>query len=483
MGGRNCGSGRIQMNHFDEETLELFILNAKEVGNQRGEIEKHLKVCAGCRSLHEEISSYYDEVRKVQKELPAPQTGGLTIRSMRRDLPGITGQKDLYRPGTSFPGRLVFAAIRYPGRTFACALILLGTVFGLGTLVSPGKDINPSYARAQQEFLVVYDKEGKELWKKHVGEGYDGTTMLGSHGYKAHRYLQAVDVDRDGVNEIIAVFGAGRWAFDQNAVYCFDAQGVEKWKCVFGRKMTFGTRQFLERYAVTQMLVKDMNNDGYPEVFVVAQCESYYPTAVLRLTGQTGTLEAEYWHSGYFRLIDSWDVDGNGTPELILSGENNGLNSAVLVILDPNIMNGHSPTPPRYTPAGIPPGSEKYYILFPHSDLTSIAGKRNVAIDIKSEDGGGLRVTVNENVVIDRRAFDCALLYHFDSTLSVKKVLASDFYRAIHMQLEVQGKVTRHPDDRYLDSIGQCVRYWDGEKFVNESTINTLFVKAQALLP
>src|SRR5512140_75850 len=52
------------MDHFDEYTLELFVLRSAAVNPaQRSQIESHLNVCNGCRALVELFRSFYEEFR------------------------------------------------------------------------------------------------------------------------------------------------------------------------------------------------------------------------------------------------------------------------------------------------------------------------------------------------------------------------------------------------------------------------------------
>ncbi len=51
------------MNHIDEETLELYVLESEEISTRRAEIEAHLRECAGCDALRKEIEEFYSEVQ------------------------------------------------------------------------------------------------------------------------------------------------------------------------------------------------------------------------------------------------------------------------------------------------------------------------------------------------------------------------------------------------------------------------------------
>ncbi len=62
------------MKHIDEHTLELFILNAREIRSKRRSIENHLAHCAGCSEVVRRLKDIYenvDETLAAGKDLTA----------------------------------------------------------------------------------------------------------------------------------------------------------------------------------------------------------------------------------------------------------------------------------------------------------------------------------------------------------------------------------------------------------------------------
>ena len=73
------------MTHIEEHILELYVLGSGKVEGRRDEIETHLKSCAMCRSLVNEMRSFYSEAREelnALKDAKAPTRKALT-RSRR----------------------------------------------------------------------------------------------------------------------------------------------------------------------------------------------------------------------------------------------------------------------------------------------------------------------------------------------------------------------------------------------------------------
>ena len=239
--------------------------------------------------------------------------------------------------------------------------------------------------------------------------------------------------------------------------------------------MTFGKETFTNDYQTGFLIVGSFAKGAPIEVIVVAQHDQYYPTVVLRLNGSDRKLLGEYWHSGSFQQVRHADLDGDGIEELIFIGENNGFDLAALLVLDPRRISGHSPAPPAYTPQNVPVGSEKYYILFPRNDLKVVAThKRNRARGVYLFSDSSLSVWVSEEV----RQNLYPTIYEFKSSLQCTDVAGSDPFVTFHRKLEAEGKLTRTLDSAYYEELRRGVRYWDGEKFMKEPTMNRYYVEA-----
>jgi hypothetical protein len=453
------------MTHLDEKTLELYVLGAKEVSSQRGEIEDHLRECAGCHALHQEISDYYAEVQALQEGAATADTQALTLRDWIVHARRFEDRAPLRPLKQSLALRAVVLAVRHPVVTSMGFLALLVAALLLSYPRKGPTDLNPAYARAKDEFLVAYNKKGDELWRKHIGTGYDAEKLrTGVPTYEPDKYLVTVDVDGDDKQEVIAAFGLFNgsmlWPM-RNSVICYNTDGSARWISKIGRKMSFGNEVFSDDYAVHQILVADPNRNGAVEVLALAGHEPYFPSVIVRLDAFTGRVLNEYWHSGNVTRLVPQDVDGKGNAELVAVGENNGYDMASLAVLDLRTMSGHSPSPSHYRPEGIPAGREKYYLLFSRCDLKRFAShKRNVADVTVSQNDGLLRVGVAERVGNTWYP----LLYFFDGSMKCVRVVGEDTFANLHQKLEAEGKLTQKLDAQYYEELRQGIQYWGREK-------------------
>jgi hypothetical protein len=459
------------MNHIDEKTLELYVLDADEVKEQRDGIEGHLNECPGCAALQREMMEYYSEVQKLNDERTKTSTRALTLRSMIVRMP-YTGHGPLQQATATLPARVVLFAIRHYVVSSMSALVL---VIAALLALYPAKlntDTNPAYARANNEFLVAYNKEGKEVWRKHVGPGYEAS------GRPPEEYVATIDVDQDGKNEIIGIFGSfglANSSFSDNAVMCFNCDGTSRWNFGFHCQMTFGRGKFSDRFEFIAMTAGDLERNGRCEIAAVARHNPYWPTSVVLLDARSGALLHEYWHCGWLWSAKYEDLDGDGVEELIYAGENNSFEKSALIIIDPRKIDGFAPSTAQYTPQDSRPGLEKYYLLLPSSDLrVPFSHPRPHGGYLFLEEDGSIEIRSEE--ITDGVSYD--LIYYFNRTMKCIVVQASDSFMKLHQRLEAEGKTKTIADAHYFEQLRQGVLYWDGEKFVHEPTMNKRYVEA-----
>lgn len=485
------------MEHIKNNRLEVYILAGEDFDrDERERFELHLNQCAPCREIRNRLVDYY---RNVIEKLPEPSnerdqdTAKRLFSHHRKSLPlrGITRQDaaeivcgaiDAYAEviepkRRSIVRRLVnqirYHPVRSVGATSLAGALLVFSLLNLQSLIS---DKNPAYARAKEEFLVAYNKDGQELWRKHVGVNYDQDYLL-SMGLQPESYLATLDVDDDGRNEVVAVYGH-LGSPEKRSVFCYDKDGKERWRYTFRRDMKFGSEVFLDDYSMSRILAGDFDNDGKVEVFALAWHGGYYPSAIIKINAADGAFLDEYWSPGCPMAIAAHDLDGDGITEILVAGQNNGYDKASLAVLDPRFLSGHSPAPPNYKPENVVPASEKYYILFPQSDIhTHVREKRSYVSNIKLQPDG----TVLAGVADMHNGVSYSLMYYFSSSMRCVRVDAFDPFVKFHRKLEAEGKLKRPLNAQYFEDLRRGLEYWDGEKFVSEPVMNKRYVERMNL--
>ncbi|MCX6143214.1 MAG: hypothetical protein NTZ35_08340 [Ignavibacteriales bacterium] len=455
--------------HVDERTIELYVLKSDLLKGRRADVARHIAGCEGCASLHKEIDEYYAEARKLQdaqaeKAAHALYAPDRAIRPLGFSSPGFI----VHRPA-SVPQRFVQSVRRYPVRwSVGLMAIIVASVF-LPHLLR--RDRNPFYARSKDEFLVVYNKTGDELWRKYVGWGYDVKAGQGSVASHPERALTTCDVDGDGTQEVLAVFG---WTILRdpsappgNTILCLNADGTERWRYAVHRQVVIGGESYTDNYRIYQMLVGDFERNGNTQVILAASQDPWYPNVLIRLNAKDGSYVSEYWHPGVIPYVVQKDLNGDGIDEIIMAGQNNRFGQACLVVLDPRKITGYSPTPEKYVPPGMPKGQEMYYLLFPVTDMKKgWIDVSNQVTKLAIREGGLLEAAVIEPVY----DYKAEVYYYFDSTMTCVCVRGSDHFTAVHKQYEEQGRFTRVLGDEYYEDLRKNVLYWDGSRFMKGRT-------------
>ncbi|MFN0156636.1 MAG: hypothetical protein ACKVRP_01030 [Bacteroidota bacterium] len=467
------------MKHIDEKTLELYVLDSEGMENRREEIVGHIKECAACSLLYDEIRQYYAEVTEVQEERARAASQALTVQAVALEAEqvygtGLQGERKL-----TLPARFFLFVVRRPivasagfVACFGAAILGFMNMFGPSPNVAPITDTNPLFARAKEEFLVVLNSQGQELWRKHVGQGFDAD-YLEARALDFHKYLVVTDVDGDRKNEVVAAFGGMNTWDSSKSVICYNADKSTKWSYKLSRKMTFGNETIEDAFFPRYLLVDDFDSNGSTEVIAVAANTPLYPNVIIKLDGKTGALLSEYWNSGVLGPPRVVDIDNNGVKEILITGANNGFHYAPLIILDPRHISGHSPAPPSHTPVGVSKGGEKYYILLPKSDLSAFSTTGNTEGNGLSVESDLIRLSTIETLGKERPS----LVYYFDPNLKCNRVEDSNEFTVLHNKYRSEGKLSKPLNDAYWKELLRGVLYWDGDKFVNTPTMNKRYVE------
>jgi hypothetical protein len=456
-----------QIDHLDEQTIELYVIQSEQVKDRQLEIGRHLAKCAGCAALHREIAGYYADVKKLQEA--QAEKAAHALYSPDRSIRPRTYDSGVAAEKTQLSRRFAESVRRYPVRwasgVFALAVSL---AFVVPQLIR--HDTNPAYARAKNEFLIVSNKEGEELWRKHIGADFDassGPRRITSHQEEA---TTTYDVDADGRNEVLAVFG---WTSHYTqiplhaAAICFNPDGTQRWRYDVHRTMVIGGVSYADDYRIYLMAVGDFDRDGRPEVILCASHNPWFPNVIIKLDARDGSFISEYWHPGVVNNFAHRDIDGDGVEELLFAGQNNRLGRACLLVLDPRRMQGYAPTPKEFIPQNVPNGSEKFYLLFPPTDLEpGWLDVTNRATELNIRADGLIEVVVLELV----KDYQPEVYFYMDSTLTCVRVRGSDHFTAAHKLWEKEGKVSRELNDAFYENLQHRVLYWEGRRFVNKPT-------------
>jgi ElaB/YqjD/DUF883 family membrane-anchored ribosome-binding protein len=448
--------------HISETKLELFAVEPGKFSEEESaEIEAHLKECRWCSEMLEQLLETYGNFAQEQAH-QAEVHGRARLENhlpILRDVHDTPVQVTPAGKPTRFVRVLSGYIKQHPiasGATVSFAVILvLALLSWRGAFTSP----NPHQALAKDGFLRVFDANGREIWSHFVDQEYSFSDSLIVQG--SHRVLKVCDVDGDGKNEVLGVTGFKPSLSRGNAIFCFKSDGRPLWEYRLHGSVRSGSRTFSDDYRSMALLVGDFDRDRRVEVVVLAQHMPWEPSVLLLLDAATGKPRGEYWHLGHFSEMLNYDVDKDGIEEIVGVANNNAYNGNSVIVLDPRAMSGQAPAPGDKRLLDIAPGSQKFFVLLPRSDL------EKASLELKPSAGrlvrtanGTLMVSSTEALGPDR----VDLIFEFDSKMECIGVKATDHFLGVHRKLEREGILTRSVDGQYLEDLRKGVQYWDGEK-------------------
>jgi hypothetical protein len=315
--------------------------------------------------------------------------------------------------------------------------------------------------------LIVLGEDGKELWRHDTGieglrdESFYRVRFQVVDSAQSGTRLPSImirDIDGDGRNEVLFAIQKRDDSYGEGDLYCYNSRGRELWHFAAGREMKFGGRSYSADYRIYGFGLHDFNGDGRQEIAVIAYHFPQWPCQ-LAVMDSNGRPIGEFWNCGYLTDICYQDLDGDGREEMAVSGVNNQYGGCVIVF-DPARVGGSSPQSGEFRSDTLPPGSEKYYLLTPRTDVSLALG------DIVE----GLRIigVTNNRRLVTYSFYNLA--YEFDFGLRCLNTDWGHGYMMRHNELAAAGKIRSALDEPYRQKIIKGVRYWDGRAWVAEPT-------------
>lgn len=304
-----------------------------------------------------------------------------------------------------------------------------------------GPPVTPTGWQIAGDTFIATGIGDRELWRYRFPHSLSIPAMRNPN----LRSVQFMDLDGDGVNELLvsAHFADPREASD--LLQCFSHTGQPLWQFIPGREMRTGKEVFAPPYHLASVMLLPLMPDGKRYLVATSHHGLYYPNQIA-VIDYTGKPVYEYWHSGQLRTMAFADLDRDGEPEIYLGGVSNGHRCATLIGLKMKDVQGASvESNPDYQLLGLPPAHETLRILFARSDLSSASVPFNDVTDIAPADSG-IAAHVQEQL-----GMGSALVhYHFDSNYSLADVSAGDYFPVEHDALFRQGRLD-HRFERLRD--------------------------------
>lgn len=462
------------MKHYDQHTIDLYVLGSERIAAQRDEIEKHLKECYTCRSIAEELSQFYQMVGGNQTLLEGhteeEEEDSLVLRP---EFGQRGGRAHLQPVPRSIPVRAWGFASRRPFVTSVGVLAVLAVL--LFALRGKGEKGIPNVADAiineSLGALVAYDKDGAILWQ--IPES-SAKILMHEEQSRRVRYTQVADLNRDGYNEVITTLPLPKDDARHWVLRVFDGQKNLKLEKAFtDRLVTFRSVRYEADFSLDIPLVIDAPSRQEKELLVTGS-NGRSPFFVSRLDIRGNAL-GRYWHFGSLGISYLVTLDGDTSKKMILTGVNDieaigTCNAGVIVVLDPSKIEGETESTLTRGFGLSPSNAELLYIQLPRSDIDAVRGSCPGNTVLESEGENVLRFTTTSNAPDQLPDFE----YIFDRELKILDVKVGTVTERLHASLRNEGKITSTLGKAYLEDLKRRVKYWNGKEWVNEySKVNS----------
>lgn len=467
--------------HIDEETLEKFILVPDLLGDTaRDKIKDHIEGCSRCKVLYNTLTKINNEINNEIGNEPLDIDEEVARRILIRkekiesarlltaanSIQIFNGKAEIIsRPKLYSLQGIGYLIKHFPAQVGSFGLVaVLAIGFIIVTLRNSQKDLNPVTLKTQSSILSAFNKEGDLLWKKNIDGIPDyGIDSLKSWVYGQKRYLNLVDIDGDGKNELLI---SGRLEdsglFRTDSLYCFNNDGTLRWVASpENKKFDYAPTWKRTHWDVTEFFT--VKTKSGTKLFVYAPVASFGGTILSSINPIDGRVLSSIFHSGYSVSQYHFDLDKDGNDEIILGGTSS-FDKPFLMILKSDFLMGVMPD--HFTKQSFIKGNALYYILLPVSSLgkllSTTSGSYVSNIYRYNKDG----IAVLSNDVAWNEKTQITLQFAFDSTFTCKSVTGGTSYGVFYDKYYKKG-LLKTPIDSLYKSLKDSVLYWDGDKFVN----------------
>jgi hypothetical protein len=333
---------------------------------------------------------------------------------------------------------------------------------------SPGQ---PADFRIDGSKLIILDRNGEKLWDFDTGlqtlrpesvyRILFQTKRFDEHGTLVLPSLLIRDINRDGKSEVVFVPKTLEERYEPG-IFCFDHRGRKLWHYTPGRELRFGGHIYSGDYPIRGIEAFDTRDDGIFDIFLATGHQPHSPSGLVALDCR-GKVMGEFVNWGRIHDIVCADFDSDGPKEILIAGQNDEYKRGCVALFDPGQISGSSPQGEAYTCESCGPGSEKYYLLFPRTDVDLALKEDKVSI---SE----IHLLKNNRIEISPRMPH--VFFELDCDLRVQDIKGSDAFRLQHRELRAAGKISSVLDDAYYEELKKGVLYWDGEQWTSTPSMN-----------
>ena len=349
-------------------------------------------------------------------------------------------------------------------------LLLIPTVFIYLFLIQKKDVPQPVNFRLDKSTLIILDEKNKEIGrfdtevKNLISENFYRDRFQirqRKNGVELIPYIIISDLDQDNKKEILISIQTVN-EFGEGDLICLDSKGNMLWNFETGKELKFGNKVYSNDYKIFGFETIDINDDGNLEIVLISEHILYFPTQLIVLNHK-GSRLGEYWNSGRLAHYNLVDLNNDGTKEMVLVGMNNEYKKGCLIVFDLNNIKGSSPqSKDNYKCSSLEPGSEKFYILFPRTDVDMRNTETEAMILI--EPLNNQRLSVKSQVG--------KIYFELDFNFVLLAINFSDDFRQLHKQLFEEKKISSKLDSNYEMDLLKGLLYFDSKNWIAKPSMS-----------
>jgi hypothetical protein len=453
------------MKHFDQDIIELYVLGSKKIEQSKEDLERHLVECYTCREIARELTEFYRAVG-ASKPLLAPGN------EMREDALTLNPEyRTVMTSRVALPSRMWAGLRAHPLASSLTSIGMLGLVLLMlraGGSNVPLQDTNPDHVQISESLgaLVAYNASDEIVWQ--IPQASAATLNM-DEAMRHFRFSVVTDLNGDGQNEVVTTLPIA----DEGSIRClrvFDfKKEIKLQPDLKASEVTYRGMPYDAGFEPIVPFVLSPPARKTKEILVSAT-NGRSPMFVARFDNH-GNIMGRMWHYGTLGSQYLVDLHGDGTMSMILCGvsdvdEKTTGPGSVIVVIDPMKLIGETESSAtRGFGKGVS-NSEIYYILLPQTDISAAQKSILCVRTLERTNENVLRFSAFGTEQGDSEQFEFIFSRDF-RILEVKSSTLSDRIRTI---LANEGKISRVPDDKYVEDLKSRVRYWNGQRWVKEHT-------------
>lgn len=350
---------------------------------------------------------------------------------------------------------------------FILVPVLVIFIFLFFSLFSKKPD--PLDFRIERSTLFALGEKGNILWDYDfkIESLSNNDTYHNNANYKRKfgfsrelPYIIIQDFDNNGLNEVL--FGVkAQGDINEGEIFYFSHDGKREWTLKLGKELTLGSHTYHKTYGLKGLFIRDIDNDGNLEIFIISRHRDEHPTQLLVLN-HDGKRIGEYWNAGRLTDYEFADLNGDGQEELLLVGVNNEYGKAILIVFDVSNINGASPqTSSDYKYEESNFGSEKYYLLFPRTVVDLVIQPSKESINL-------IEIKDNQKIFLTTLGSNINFVLNFD--LEIEEVRFSDSFRKKYSDFQFEGKIKegKFDEKKAAEKLKSEILYFNGKDFMAE---------------